>query len=95
MQQRSISKTILIKGLPRDVDDTMLFEHFKEFGPVRKAKVFQTHPLAGVKMASITYHFYNCAISAVDEMHCRNIQGARCTVEFNERTVEKSELMGH
>ncbi|SPO26791.1 related to polyadenylate-binding protein 3 [Ustilago trichophora] len=78
------AKPRLIKQLPPNTDDALVYDLFRRFGPLRRAQCILTNP-AGIHtgfkgMASLEFYFEEDAQRAETEMHCADVGGKTISV---------------
>ncbi len=88
------AKTRLVKQLPPDTDDTLVYDLFRSYGPLRRAQCMLHNP-AGIHtgfkgMATLDFYFEEDAQLAETEMHCSEVGGRTISVAIDAATRKVS-----
>ncbi|KAI3485258.1 hypothetical protein L1887_51543 [Cichorium endivia] len=92
------AKPRLIKQLPANTDDALVYDLFRRFGPLRRAHCLLTNP-AGVHtgfkgMAVLDFYSEQDAQLAQTEMHCADVGGKTISVALDTAVRKVSSSLG-
>ncbi|EST04945.1 Polyadenylate-binding protein/Hyperplastic disc protein [Kalmanozyma brasiliensis GHG001] len=88
------AKPRLVKQLPSTTDDSLVYDLFRRFGPLRRAQCLLTNT-AGIHtgfkgMALLEYYDEEDAKRAEAEMHCSDVDGSTISVAVDSSTRKPS-----